>query len=94
MNISSNGTMDRALTKSNLLLLVCSLNDVPQWLHSYAARGHYHHGMFRNQSGTYDEMSGSLGRWLSMTTAMGVYAVVKSYSPYTSMSFLRRFNLL
>ena len=34
-------------------------------------RGHCHHGMFR-QSGTYDEMSGSLGRWLSMTTAVGV----------------------
>ena len=32
-------------------------------------RGHYHHGC---QSGTYDEMSGYLGRWLSMTTAMGV----------------------
>ena len=35
-------------------------------------RGNYHHGMFSNQSGTYDEISGSLGRWLSMTTAMGV----------------------
>ena len=27
------------------------------------------------QSGTYDEISGSLGRSLSMTTAMGVYII-------------------
>ena len=46
--------------------LKCPMHYTPtQW-------GHYHHGMFR-QSGTYDEMSGFLGRWLSMTTGMGVY---------------------
>ena len=33
------------------------------YLYTPTQRGNYHHGMFHNhQSGTYDEMSGSLGR--------------------------------
>ena len=39
-------------------------------------RGNYHHGMF-HQSGTHDEMSGSLDRWLSMTTAMEVWVTAR-----------------
>ena len=50
--------------------------------------GNYHHSMFHNpKSGTYDEMSGYLGRWLSMTTAMGVYKLVRCNHFASSRSF-------
>ena len=44
-------------------------------------RGNYHPGIFRNGK-IYDESSGSLGRWLSMTTAMGVSRLIYAHAQY------------